>query len=255
MFGILTMKNDVESSSIQLAKAQDFSRIATLENYDGMLGTLSEDDPKVKAFIRNESPRFKVEFFRLDVDLGPSNIKIQDQGKRPTVIIPSPDGNTVHVPVPEKKTPPINWQYKKIGERLMYDLGPLMMCDIIRIGRFPFNHFFPVLQNGDLDLTVSREHGLILFYSGGLHYVDYGSLPSANGKRKDGSTNGTFLSNGKFINNCMYEWKPGESIEFGQNIEVLLNHENIKKRNFRLVYSLCENKKSKSAKLKSQANH
>lgn len=249
------MKNEVESSSIQLVKAQDFSRVATLENYDGMLGTLSEDDPKVKAFINNESPRFKVEFLRLDIDLGPSNIKIQDQGKRPTVIIPSMSGDPVHVPVPEKKTPPINWQYKKIGERLMYDLGSLLMCDIIRIGRFPFNHFFPVLQNGDLDLTVSREHGLILFYSGGLHYVDYGSLPAAEGKRKDGSTNGTYLVNGKVINNSMYEWKPGEYLEFGQNVEVQLNHETIKKRNFKLVYSLYENKKSKTSKLKAQANN
>lgn len=248
------MNNDVESSSIQLGKAQDFSRVATIETYDGMLGTLSEDDPKVKAYIQNESPRFKVEYFRLDVDAGPSNIQIQDQGKRPTVIIPSLDGGSVKVPVPEKKTPPLNWQYKKIGERLMYDLGSILMCDIIRIGRFPFNHFFPVLQNGDLDLTVSREHGLILFYSGGLHYVDYGSLPSASGKRKDGSTNGTYLSNGKVINNCMYEWKVGESLEFGQNVEVLQNHQTIKKRNFKISYSLCDSKKVKSSKLKVQAN-
>ena len=69
------MKNDIESSAIQLAKAQDFSRISSLENYDGMLGTLSEDDPKVRSFITNESPRFKVEFYRLDVDTGPKNIK------------------------------------------------------------------------------------------------------------------------------------------------------------------------------------
>jgi hypothetical protein len=53
----------------------------------------------------------------------------------------------------------------------------------------------------------------------------------------------------------MYEWKAGEYLEFGQNLEVQSNHETIKKRNFKLVYSLCENKKSKSSKLKAQANH
>jgi len=239
------MKETIENSSILLAKAQDFTRIATLENYEGMLGTLSEDDQKVKSFIVNEEPVFKLEYFRLDIDLGPSNIAIQEQGKRPTVIIPSLSGDPVSVPVPEKKTPPINWQYKKIGERLMYDLGKLLMCDIVRVGRFPFNHFFPVLQNGELDLTVSREHGLVLFYSGGLHYVDYGSLPAANGKRKEGSTNGTYLEGGKKINNIMYEWKPGEFLEFGQNIEVEANHAKIKKRNFRMSYSLCGKKNKK----------
>ena len=249
------MKNDIESSAIQLAKAQDFSRISSLENYDGMLGTLSEDDPKVRSFITNESPRFKVEFYRLDVDTGPKNIKIQDQGKRPTVIIPSSSGGSIQIPVPEKQTPPINWQYKKIGERLMYDLGSILMCDVIRIGRFPFNHFFPVLQNGDLDLTVSREHGLVLFFSGGMHYVDYGSLPDATGKRKDGSTNGTYLNSGKVLNNSLYEWKAGEYLEFGQNVEVQLNHEIIKKRNFKLVYSLIENKKSSYSKEKEHATH
>mgnify|MGYP003393217235 CR=1 FL=1 len=240
------MRSNVDNSSIQLAKAQDFSRVSSLENYEGMLGTLSEDDPKVKAYIIHEIPRYKVEFYRLDVDRGPSTISIQSQGKRPTVIIPAMGGGSVQVPVPEKKTPPINWKYKKIGERLMYDLGSLLMCDIIRIGRLPFNHFFPVLQNGDLDLTVSREHGLILFYSGGLHYVDYGSLPDLAGKRKDGSTNGTYLSNGKVINYCMHEWKKGEYLEFGQNEEVESNHEISKKRNFKIVYSLYEDKATKT---------
>lgn len=239
------MANKLESSAILLAKVRDFSRISNLKNYEGMLGTISEDDPKVKEYILSQQPRFKVELFRLEVYYGPANLCITNAGKRPTVEVSSTSGETVFIPVPEKKTPPIDWQYKKIGERLMYDLGSILMCDIIRIGRFPFNHFFPVLQNGELDLTVSREHGLVLFYSGGLHYVDYGSLPDSNGARKDGSTNGTFLNNGKVINNCMYEWKPGEVLEFGENVEVQVNHSLIKKRSFRVVYSIYEPKMKK----------
>ena len=45
------MKETIENTSILLAKAQDFTRVATLENYEGMLGTLSEDDQKVNDIL------------------------------------------------------------------------------------------------------------------------------------------------------------------------------------------------------------
>ncbi|PCJ60950.1 MAG: hypothetical protein COA79_07785 [Planctomycetota bacterium] len=238
------MEHDL-NSSVLLSKVNDFSRLHTIENYEGMLGSLSEDDPKVQSFIHNETPKYTVEFFRLEIDQGQSGLNINKQGKRPTVVIPDNAGETVCIPVPEKRTPPLSWNYKKIGERLIYDLSQLMMCDTIRVGRFPFNHFFPVLRNGALDLTVSREHGLIIYYQGGLHYVDYGSLVNDDEARKDGSTNGTYLPDGEKLNNCMYVWKPGEILEMGQSEKVLINHKEVKKRAFKLIYNLYQDDSSR----------
>lgn len=223
------------NQSVLLNTVHQFDRVMDLEGYEGMLGSLTEDDPKVRQFISDQAPRFIVEFYRLDIDNGQSNLRIQEQGKRPVVTIRR-NAETIVLPIPERRTPPVCWQYKKIGERNMFDLGSLLMCDVVRIGRFPFNHFYPVMRNGDLDLTVSREHALVLFYKGGLHYIDYGSLVKDDSARKEGSTNGTFLQNGEKIHNCMYEWAEGEPLELGQSLQVIVGRDEVKKRMFKVVY-------------------